>query len=224
VIEPYYHDEKYGITIYLGGCLEIIPQLEPVDLVLTDPPYGVNKAEWDNVFPPFQIWELLKNKMVNGGNIVVFPGEINAPFKINILASVFDYQWIWVWYKPNAMQFGKTGFSKQSLAWWFSKGEPSIKPKILDIIIFPIIPGRNKFGHPSPKPLEVILPLAKSLTNEQSIVLDPFMGSGTTLVAAKELGRKAIGIEIEEKYVEIAVKRLQQDVFQWEAKHEDKEN
>jgi site-specific DNA-methyltransferase (adenine-specific) len=68
-------------------------------------------------------------------------------------------------------------------------------------------------GHPCPKPIK----WAKILINKtkSQSTIDPFMGSGTTLVAAKELGRKAIGIEIEEKYCEIAVRRLQQDVFQW---------
>ena len=70
-----------------------------------------------------------------------------------------------------------------------------------------------KPDHPSPKPLVFMKWLINRLSEKKQIILDPFMGSGTTLVAAKELGRKAIGIEIEERYCEIAAKRLSQQVF-----------
>ena len=72
--------------------------------------------------------------------------------------------------------------------------------------------SQNGF-HPNEKPLKLMYYLMKTFSNDNSIILDPFMGSGTTLVAAKELGRKAIGIEIEEKYCEIAVRRLAQEVL-----------
>ena len=68
-------------------------------------------------------------------------------------------------------------------------------------------------GHPCPRPLDQMKFIVTALTEENDTILDPFMGSGTTLVAAKNLGRKAIGIEIEEKYCEIAVKRLRQEVL-----------
>ncbi len=71
--------------------------------------------------------------------------------------------------------------------------------------------GKEYFGHPTQKPKELIKYLIKSCSNKGDIILDPFLGSGTTAVAAKELGRKFIGIEKEQKYVEIANKRLTQE-------------
>jgi len=67
--------------------------------------------------------------------------------------------------------------------------------------------------HPCPKPLSLMFELLTLFTDEGEPVLDPFMGSGTTLRAAKDLGRRAIGIEIEEKYCEIAAKRLSQEML-----------
>jgi DNA modification methylase len=70
--------------------------------------------------------------------------------------------------------------------------------------------------HPTQKP-EAVMRWCIKLSGTQGTILDPFMGSGTTLVAAKNLGRKAIGVEIEERYCEIAVKRLAQEVFNFDA-------
>jgi len=75
-------------------------------------------------------------------------------------------------------------------------------------------PSQDKrLGHPTQKPLKMMRDIIEISCEKEGTILDPFMGSGTTLRAAKDLGRKAIGIEIEEKYCEIAVKRLQQEVL-----------
>jgi len=213
-MKPYY--DHAGITIFHGDCREILPSLPKVDAVITDPPYGVGKADWDSVFPTLPFWTAMRDAMREGASIVVYPGEADAPKKIALLSGVFDYHWQFVWYAPNAMQFGKTGYTVKSLAWWFAKGKASCRPKVRDVIVDPIIPEENNFGHPSPKPLGCISPLVGALSSPGETILDPFMGSGTTLVAAKNLGRKAIGIEIEEKYCEIAAKRLSQEVFDFE--------
>jgi len=127
---PYY--EEQGITIYHGDCREILPTLEPVDLVLTDPPYGIFKKQ------------------------------------------------------DNGMMFGKRGM--QAI-------------------------------HPTQKPI-ALMHWCLSLADNPQTILDPFMGSGTTLRAAKDLGRKAIGIEINEQYCEIAVNRLRQEVLLLTKGHE----
>lgn len=181
--------------------------------MLTDPPYGVGKAEWDARFPSARTWKLIRSGLNDGGSLIVFSGEADLPFKMDLLCALFDYQWVLVWYKPNAMQFGKTGFSKHNLIWWLSRGPAAIKPNTLDVIVSPMRVEANNFGHPSPKPTDVIERLVNNFCPVDATVLDPFMGSGTALRAAKDLGRKAIGIEIEERYCEIAAKRLSQGVL-----------
>ena len=73
--------------------------------------------------------------------------------------------------------------------------------------------SQRPLGHPCPRPLNGMKYLVECFCPPSGLVVDPFMGSGTTLVAAKDLGRRAIGIEIEERYCEIAAKRLAQEVL-----------
>jgi site-specific DNA-methyltransferase (adenine-specific) len=200
-MKPYY--DHNGITIYHGDCLEILPELEPVDLVLTDPPYGCGKAEWDDEFPSWSIIEFFKISQA----ICVMPGLWHIGDCINAMHK--RYRWIIAGFNLNGMTFGKIGFNN-----WIPAvcGGEGIKHGGKDAFLFSI--GREpKFDHPSQKPLPFIKFLVSRLTEEGNTLIDPFLGSGTTLVAAKELGRRAIGIEIEEKYCEIAARRLAQEML-----------
>lgn len=217
-MKPYYEEDNGNIQIYCGDCLDILPSFpeKSVDLVLTDPPYGVQKVNWDSDLPPIKVWENTKRIMKDNASILVFGGIKRMPEVIEMLGGKFNYQWVFVWYKSNASQFGKTGYSKLDIALWYAKGIAVAKNKKLDIIIDPIIPSKNNFGHPTPKPIKVIKHIIECLSNEDDVILDPFLGSGTTAVAAKELGRKCIGIEISKEYCDIAIKRLkntQKDMF-----------
>lgn len=194
-MKPYY--EEPGITIYHGDCRDILPSLPKVDLVLTDPPYGVGFASWDEKFT-FDWFELFKNF-----RIAFTPG----------ISNVHKYPppyWIMGW--------GKPGSTRRNISGGFNSWEPILiygKRKIMtDFIYLPDCANHSDIkGHPCPKPAKLLTFLMKQLSDENETILDPFMGSGTTLRAAKDLGRKAIGIEIEEKYCEIAVKRLRQEVL-----------
>ena len=210
MIKPYY--EEPNITIYHGDCLEIMPQLEPVDLVLTDPPYGIGEAHGKNksrgclaISKDYGIatWD---DKPIDNGSLLrlLSCGDYACCFGGNYYLIAPSSCWL-VWDKMN----GKTDFADCELAWTNYPGAVRLKKHRWQGMLRK---HKEPRFHPTQKPLDVIK-WAMQLSPKYNTILDPFMGSGTTLVAAKELGRKAIGIEIEEKYCEIAVDRLRQGVF-----------
>lgn len=199
-MKPYY--EHAGITIYHGDCREILPQLPPVDLVLTDPPYGIGKDYGNNSDNQFDgSWFPLAKERAAG--VAFTPGIIN----------MFLYpkpSWVLCWFKPGAVSRTRYGFNSWEPILIYDLPPSTREPDVIRIEV-----GiQNEVGdHPTPKPLKLFSRLLDRFTEAHSIIADPFMGSGTTLRAAKDLGRKAIGIEIHEPYCEIAAKRLQQEVF-----------
>ena len=203
-IKWYYSDDYTAIAH--RDCREILPSLPKVDLVLTDPPYGIgehggacrtrgkpgySKHEnlgWDNERPDEKTFNLIRSM----GSVVIIWGG-------NYFADLLPATMGWIYWRK--LMGGD--FSDGELAWTSRQNalrEFTKCPK-----------GINK-AHPCEKPIELFL-WCISLADNPQTTLDPFMGSGTTLRAAKDLRRKAIGIEIEEKYCEIAVKRLQQEVL-----------
>ena len=207
---PYY--DEGGITIYHADCRDILPHLPKVDLVLTDPPYGIDagnttfgnadhyqKGDWDKTTRPAEIFESLKKcrlAVVFGGNYYALPP---SPC------------WL-VWDKQTA---GITTFADAELAWTNFPGAVRL---VRHLWSGPYQKHKEARYHPTQKPVGVVSWCIVQADKHEQIetILDPFMGSGTTLLAAKDLGRKAIGIEIEEKYCEIAVRRLAQEVLKYE--------
>ena len=208
-MKPYY--EHGGIVIYHGDCRDVLPQLEDetVDLVLTDPPYGVGKAKWD-ILPEGvlkQLWEITSGAMLvfwSAFDLSKIPHELGEKPKNTI-----------VWWKPNLPALWMFDRSRLASQWepifYFAKNgyEPSQRPT--DVWAYNYPANNQTRMHPTQKPIGLIRKLL--LCFDSCLVLDPFMGSGTTLRAAKDFGRRAIGIEIEEKYCEIAAKRLSQEVL-----------
>jgi site-specific DNA-methyltransferase (adenine-specific) len=218
-MKPYY--EHGGITIYHGDCREILPQLGRFDLLLTDPPYGVNYES---------------NRAVGRGYIPISNDGARLSLRLYRtvlpLLKVEHVLWFTRWDAwPDV--WGEIGqyFPLRGLLVW-DKGTPGMGDLahwglsyelIASAGVGKIIGNRDgsilKFGmasavnreHPTEKPNDLLEYLIGKF-NYQS-VLDPFMGSGTTLVAAKNLGRRACGIELEESYCEIAAKRLAQEVL-----------
>jgi len=221
--KPYYQDNY--CTIYHGDCLEIMPHLEPVDLVLTDPPFAFTGG-----YSVGQMVGLDDQFFSHWFNDVA--AKIEAIAKKDGCMFVFcDWKTVAIMAKAFQKKVNTYDFWKlsQVIIWdremigmgkpfrnqceWiaFIRGpkfsEHNIPINQPNIIRSYWYYGKHK-NHPVEKCPKVTGQLIKWGSNEGDTILDPFMGSGTTLVAAKQLNRKAIGIEIEEKYCEIAVRRL----------------
>ena len=212
-MKPYY--DHAGIQIFHGDCREILPTLPKVDLVLTDPPYNVgieygsgtddSKSEAD-----YRGWchgWFLQCKLL-GKTIALTPGIVN----LKTWYAIEPPKWVCAWHKPAAMGRSPFGFCNWEPVLVWGRGNGAVG---VDVVVAPIIPSEEVDGHPCPKPLRWATKLIQLLAGESGPILDPFMGSGTTLRAAKDLGRKAIGIEIEERYCEIAANRLAQQVLEF---------
>ena len=189
-------------TLYLGDCLEIMPTLGKVDAVVTDPPYGIGdlwqggkRHGWgitDTEKLERNIWDKNKLPQETIDFIIDFAPYV-AIWGGNYFALPPSRGWL-VWNKP------ERGFtlSEAELAW-------TNRDTIIRVFDRPRHEANRQ--HPTQKPLDLMLWHIKQVNG---IVLDPFMGSGTTGVACMNLGRKFIGIEIEPKYFDIACKRIDQ--------------
>ena len=188
-------------SLYLGDCRDILPTLGKVDAVVTDPPYGINYAanpivgkgkkasnherkEWDSDVPDMVGVIAASDKhIIWGGNYYHLP-----PVR----------GWL-SWHKPDA----PPSMGNFELAW------TSIDRTTRQLSVTIAETNPERIGHPTQKPLRLMKWCIGFLPDAQTI-LDPFMGSGTTGVAAVQMGRKFIGIEREERYFEIACKRIEQ--------------
>ena len=206
--KPYY--EHAGIAIYHADCRDILPHLDPVDLVLTDPPYGINivKVGGEKWIVPKDYIPVYGDDKPFDPSVVLPYGKIKMLFGGNYYADKLPASSCWlIWDKDNTGNFADceliwtnmpTAVRKFKFRWNGCLQENMSQKEYRE--------------HPTQKPVPLMRwCIEKSKTT--GTILDPFMGSGTTLVAAKQLGRKAIGIEIEEKYCEIAVQRLAQEVL-----------
>ena len=197
---PYY--EHAGITIFHGDCRDILPGLEPVDFIYADPPYGVGKADWDGAY--LTGWEVeAVNKSKKG--VVANTGTKSICTAISAFGA--EYKDLFYGWNRNGMTRCSIGFMNVIVA--VVAGKVSMGQNFCQFTL----KDMTRKNHPSPKPIEYIMCVLSRFSTEGDSILDPFLGSGMTLVAAKQLGRKAIGIELEERYCEIAAKRLAQEVL-----------
>ena len=190
-MQPYYQDSH--TTLYHGDCRDIVPALPPGLVTITDPPYLQGDFSW--------LLDLV------GRPLVVTPGKLQAVRWIQKAAP----DWIYAWRGSSRSKGGRAclhiGF-EPLLAYGFP-----YKPLGNDVLDFPINsdPGlQSKIPrvHPWAKPEQLLRKLVYHWTKPAATVLDPFAGSGTTLRAAKQLGRRAIGIERDERYCADAAERL----------------
>lgn len=208
--------------ILQGDCLEIMREFpdKSVDLVLTDPPYNAK-----NIGPNARVYEGQMMQVPQeeyiafcqnwfreaervGKNILFTPG-------IGNMCYYPQPTWAICWHKPAAVSFNRMGgFNAWEPIFFYGK-MPKGKHIGQDYKrqdTFNLMPGIEK-GHPCPKPLPLIKWLVEKFTNENDIVLDPFLGSGTTTTAAKQLGRKYIGIDIILTYCQMSEACLRQEVL-----------
>jgi DNA modification methylase len=210
--KPYYEDSV--VTIYLDDCWSILPLIDPVDLIVTDPPYGINAGDqrqqksrgklakatdygvndWDKETVPQWLIDSIVEKskycVVWGGNYYKMP-PCKGPL---------------VWDKEN------TGdFADGEIAWNNYCIGLRIKRHLWNGMIRK---GREPRFHITQKPLEIITWSISLCPVKPKMVLDPFLGSGTTLRAAKDLRIQAVGIEKSERDCEIAANRMRQEVLE----------
>lgn len=180
-------------TLILGDCLEVMAGMN-ADSIVTDPPYGVHFRgnEWDKSIPNwFPLGRMISDQIV----------VITSP------TTQWDYprpDGVLVWYRPASSSIAPSGGFNH---WTPILVYGDVKFRV-DVINLHAIANSYKkgFEHPTPKPIK----LMDWIINEMpQVILDPFMGSGTTGVACANLGRKFIGIEIEEKYFDIACRRIE---------------
>jgi site-specific DNA-methyltransferase (adenine-specific) len=264
VTPPYYDDGT--CVIYHGDCRDVLPQLEAVDHVITDPPYARDvylRLTQPNTNAGSETYKRLSvpavgkqgrkiHDLKDGALARMAAGDIGciddqldgvAAHVARIVrrwAVVFsdaETTWRWraaleaggmryartgAWVKPDAMpqmtgDRPSVGFEPATICHakgpmrWNGGGRPAVWTHNTCKVDRP--------DHPCPKPEPLMLELVRLFSDSGETILDPFMGSGTTLVAAKRLGRKAIGIELEEKYCEIAAKRLAQGALDLFGEH-----
>jgi site-specific DNA-methyltransferase (adenine-specific) len=234
---PYFEED--GITIYHGDMREIAPALA-FQCVVADPPYGETSLEWDcwlDDWPRYLLSSSIERQLWCFGSMrmflnqdIVWEKHNGSGFHADRFKRVHEHalqfytgEWSRIYHAPVFTQdatartvrrkirpphMGNTGASEFVAI----DGGPHLMRSVIQ--------ARSCHGyadHPTQKPTEILTPLIEYSCESGGLVLDPFMGSGSTLVAAKSIARRAIGIEIEERYCELAAKRLSQGVLQLHA-------
>jgi DNA modification methylase len=217
IMKPYYEDSR-GITIYHGDCLDVLPDLR-ADMVWTDPPYNVGKdyGTYKDNLPDDEYLAWCERwigmcKQATGNRMAVY-----TPAKY-----MREYWWmLGKGYQQIALTYSPEGAIRYGLINQFSSILINIAPvgRVKNVWHNCQIPGlgwffrENDYGHPGYTSEDVTKRVIATFTQPSDTILDPFCGSGTTLAMAKLLGRKAIGIERNERYIDIAIKRLMQEVM-----------
>jgi site-specific DNA-methyltransferase (adenine-specific) len=230
-VTPYYQDDL--VTLHHGDCFDLLPKLEAPDHVITDPPYEdeahtkqrrQSGGKKKGVEPaPLSFGSISESQRAELGRWIgascklwslVFC-QIEAVHKWHeaIAGGEARYVRTCIWIKPNGCpQFtgDRPGMGYETIIACHGPGKLQWS-------------GGGRHGvfthnvthskHPTGKPLPLMVELIKLFTNPGDLIIDPFAGSGTTLRAAKDLNRRAIGIELDEKFCKIAARRLRQDAF-----------
>jgi DNA modification methylase len=206
-MQPYWQSGDGRLVIYHGDCLEVLPSVD-ADVLLTDPPYGVKfegKQTRHGIHQGGYIGEdsaevgpsVVREALVRVKRAGIFPGNRN----LHAYPKPDDIGCV---YCPSGAGMGPWGFVCFHSVLFYGKRPGALRPS--SMVSFATA---RPNGHPCPKPLAWMQWLVDLTSTPDEVILDPFVGSGTTLEAARSRGRRAIGIEIEERYCEIAARRLE---------------
>lgn len=201
-MKPYWRNDKHDLSIYHGDCLEVMPALgREFDLCLTDPPYP-NNAGWfdEGVSTARRVLGSLRVE-----EACVFWTELEWP-PVN-MPRVAQH----IWHRTNV-----NGRPYEAIYHFAVDGEKRRSRVRRWAAVFDGVgPGCSEYiGHPTQKPVGLMEWLLADVCRAPGTVLDPFLGSGTTLIACYRLGRRGVGIEISEEYCELAARRLEQEIAQ----------
>lgn len=204
--------------IYNEDCIKGLKRLpnKSVDCIITDPPYGINKKgiiNDDSLDVFYKSLPEMYRVLKEDSWFITFTSVVRLPEMF--LNNPFNYRWLGFIYYKNIQRIihAPMGRSKQSTYLVFQKGKPKRHAFINDVQEHTYPSKEDEVNHPAPKPIRATSYLVKCFSKENDVVLDPFIGSGTTAVACKQLKRDFIGFEIVEEYVDIANKRLQQEIL-----------
>lgn len=239
-MKPYF-ETNLG-KLYYGDCLEIMPELEPVDLVLCDLPYGTTSCSWDVIIPFDALWQCYKKLLKKNTPIVLTASQPFTSILINSNIEMFKYEWIWDKVLHGNFLLAKTQPLKiHENVIVFSLGTHKYNPQMTRGIrrltgggisklwnmemtkrwndnyyprsIF-CFPNTRRGDHPTQKPVSLFAYLIETYSDEKDVVLDNCLGSGTTAIAAERLNRRWIGIESDEEYCELSAKRIEREAQQ----------
>jgi site-specific DNA-methyltransferase (adenine-specific) len=223
VIQPFYNED--GITIYNNDCLNVIDSLPPVDCIIADPPYGINLDKGYNknydqlvsgddgftvMFFLDDILTQYQEKLKVGGALYLFTRFDVAPYWWLKIKRYFTTKNIIIWDKGGGGVGDLEGnyINDYEMIIYATKGRHLLNGK-REGAVWKIPKVKTEY-HPTQKPEDIIMKIIEHSCPANGLILDPYMGSGTTLVAAKKLGRKAVGIELNPKYCDVAIDRLRQ--------------
>lgn len=216
-MQPYFQNDL--VTLYHGDCLEITEWLE-ADVLVTDPPYGI---DWRGITTGLnkgydkhkdgiasdknpEVRDLALQKWGSKPAIVFGSWRVDKPIKT---------QHRLIWHKKGQQPgpLNAPFMTQDEEIYILGKGFISTSPPMRSVIV--TTENRStevsKAGHPTPKPIGLMETLIQRCPD--GVLADPFAGSGATLIAARNLGRKVIGVELEEKYCELIATRLSQEAF-----------
>ncbi len=192
-----------SVRLICGDCREVLPTLGKVDAVVTDPPYGTEVTDWDIAVDHETFGAIVDAAK---GYSAFFYSNTRLVDVLTAIKATGRDAWVCVWHKLNAVGFERR-FAPQWVPVVIAYRGGGLPFWGQDFCTCPIVP--QQIDHPTPKQLGVTEWVVRRASSECDTILDPFMGSGTTGVAAVKLGRRFIGIEIEERYFNIACRRIQ---------------